>query len=85
MPERYSLRIVIQQFGASETASYRIVVYGERQPSLDALLQVLRLAVPDFDKLRLFVPAPGQSGSRIVFAEEMHLTVSQLGLLRLEH
>ena len=56
MPQRHSLRIVIQQIGSVGRTRYRIIAYGGKRPlghadypTADLLMEALRRALPNFD------------------------------------
>ncbi|HEX4066310.1 MAG TPA: hypothetical protein VHZ09_09825 [Acidobacteriaceae bacterium] len=83
--DRHRLRVVIQRIEAEAGTIWRIVAYGDGRavghedfPSSERVLNALRMAVPDFDEARLL---PAESGSSILFAEEMELDEAQLAVL----
>lgn len=89
-PDCQSIRLVVQHVRelASSQPFYRLIAYGDEhtyQPvnfdSLDALLKVLKKALPDFD-VSCFSEA-AQVGSSIVFAEVFGLSEAQRSTLGL--
>ena len=92
MPEGslYTLRMVVQQLGISETAPYRLIVYGDDQhprhsdfENVHILLERLRAAIPDFD-FSTFTLNPLSTGQgSMAFTGEVKLNHCQLSLLGL--
>lgn len=89
-PDRYSLRIVIQHIGGKADSTWRVVAYGGRRalghadfPSRTMLLDVLSIAIPDFDKAVLSLTDPGPSESSILFTGDIELDDEQLSILGL--
>jgi hypothetical protein len=87
---RESLRLVVQHVreSSSSRSSYRLIGYGDEhtyQPvnfdSLDDLLKGLKEALPGFDVSRF--SEGRQSGSSILFAEELELSEAQRSKLGL--
>jgi hypothetical protein len=81
---------VIQQIVKAGKASFRLVAYGgSRGPgysdfdSLDALLNALHIAIPDFDASSVSIKVAGGNQTSVVFAGEMELDDHQLSILGL--
>ncbi|HKO17522.1 MAG TPA: hypothetical protein VJU82_01415 [Acidobacteriaceae bacterium] len=86
---RHPLRIVIQQLATPGELPYRIIAYdGNRVlghsdfASLEALVGMIRSAIPAFDESTLSV-AESDNPASILYAGEMELDDSQLAFLGL--